>query len=734
MWVSFLVSFGGTAAFASAAAAYLLARGRDTPRFWPSAFFLLSLRYLTGILTLHFFSSLPAGLLQTLGALALLFFALGNRRFQSAGPSPVFLALPLALVLWGIAANFSGLSPSLSSLPVYLCAFIVAAGGIFKPSKGAKRSSSLAGCDAATAILALIGLGQRFLAGFDAASVFVVTAGYLCLGFFIFRAVGERAASNLLAKAENSPSGVLLADSGMRVVFASTGFCRAAGKEPDKVLGVQVGSLFSGEDLERFQRWFSGRRDAPLSLGEAGGNPLLLRAVESFYGSFFLLGSGDGGAAGRILGEQEGDAALLVDPESGLILSADSRAEKLFGLGGAELLSRTFWSLAGAGSSGSLRDSVASATEGTLPFSAVFSGKSGEFEALVRVTWTKTASGEALRVVLGHVKRGGLTGDIEARGVAHDLGNILQTIVACCDGADEGALQAAREAALRGGEIARRLSGSGKETWGAKRGVSLSVLLPAIVKIQKKAFGSGVSLELSIEEDLPKVSADGCHLEQVMINLLLNARDAIGDGEGGVIRVAAARCDGGVSVRVSDNGPGIPQADAERIFEPFYTTKASGKGSGLGLAVSRALVERTGGALSLLPSDSGAHFEILLHRLRDSVIVVDPDPLVRARLSGLALRAGLRALHFADAEAALGEFSKREETICGVVTELLLPGAGGRKVIQTVREQSPECRVLVLSSCALEEAKAGVLSLGANAFLEKPLPEEAVLNWFASLA
>ncbi|TAL16790.1 response regulator [bacterium] len=738
MWVSFLVSFGGVAALASAAAAYLLARGRDAPRFWPVAFLLLSLRYLTGILSLNFYSSLPAGLLQTLGALALLFFALGNRRFQGVKPSPVFLALPAALVLWGIAANLLGLSPSASSLPVYLCAFIVSASGFLPSPKGGAGSSLVIRCDGLTAALSLLGLGQRFITGWDGALIFIVTGGYLCLGFLIFRAVGERAAAKLLSSAEASPSGVLLADFGMRVVFASGGFCRATGKEPDEILGAPAAGLFSGKDREKFSEWVSGGRGGALTLEKEGGKTLRLSVADSFYGYFFFLNVNGEGNTRKIREELEGDASLVIDPESGLVLSANREAQKLFGLGSEELLSRTFWSFARAGGSGELRESVAGFTEGTPPFRSVFSGKSGEFEGLVRAVWIKTASGEALRVVIGGVRQKGFfSEEIYAAGVAHDLGNILQTIVACCDEAqgqkDEEALYAAREAALRGGEIARRLSKPGNGAKGEKSAVSLSALLPAVAKIQKKALPGNVALELSLAESLPPVAADGCHLEQVIINLLLNARDALGDKEGGVIRVEAAKSGSGVSLRVFDNGPGVPPGERERIFEPFYTTKPSGKGSGLGLAVSRVLIERCGGTLSLLPSPSGTRFEIILPRLRDSIIVVDPDPVVRARVSDLALQSGLNALHFVDAESALGEFSKSGENVCGVVTELLLPGAGGRKVIEAVKELSPECRILVLSSCALEEARAGALALGANGFLEKPLPEAAILNWLSSL-
>jgi DNA-binding response OmpR family regulator len=115
-------------------------------------------------------------------------------------------------------------------------------------------------------------------------------------------------------------------------------------------------------------------------------------------------------------------------------------------------------------------------------------------------------------------------------------------------------------------------------------------------------------------------------------------------------------------------------------------------------------------------------------------MVVDPDPLVRARVRDLALLAGHRALHFSDAESALDEFSKSKETFSAVITELLLPGAGGRKLIETVRKGSSDCRILVLSSCSLKEAKEGALALGADSFLEKPLPEEALLGWLGTLA
>lgn len=214
-------------------------------------------------------------------------------------------------------------------------------------------------------------------------------------------------------------------------------------------------------------------------------------------------------------------------------------------------------------------------------------------------------------------------------GVAHELNNPLAIVLGRAalleeKLADDPALAAdarrIREAAERCGRIVRTFLNMARSKPAQREAVALNDLVRAAADILAYAYRShGITLELALPDELPAVMADGDQIGQVVLNLLVNAQQALAavDGERRV-RVASGveprreQREPRVWLRVADSGPGVPEAVRERIFEPFFTTKAEGLGTGLGLAVSRSIVREHGGDLQLEAGATGASFRISL--------------------------------------------------------------------------------------------------------------------------
>jgi signal transduction histidine kinase len=207
-----------------------------------------------------------------------------------------------------------------------------------------------------------------------------------------------------------------------------------------------------------------------------------------------------------------------------------------------------------------------------------------------------------------------------AAGVAHEVGNPLAAVIGYAellladeppDGARRDALERIRKETERIRSIIADLLDYARPVTGTVEPVHLAESVAAAVSLLKpQARFRDVEVALELPDALPPVSASASRLLQVLLNLLLNAGDAM-DGRGRV--TLSGRVDGAqVELRVVDSGPGVPADARHRIFDPFFTTKEPGRGTGLGLSISRTLVEAYGGTLTLAPSDTGAAFALRL--------------------------------------------------------------------------------------------------------------------------
>ncbi len=345
-----------------------------------------------------------------------------------------------------------------------------------------------------------------------------------------------------------------------------------------------------------------------------------------------------------------------------------------------------------------------------------------------------------------------------AGGVAHDFNNLLTVIMSHAAfarmdlrNADDD-LASIEGAGRRAAELTGQLLAFARRQVIEPRVVDLNVLTTQIDRMLRRLIGEQVQLELQLQEGLWPVKVDPAQMEQVLVNLAVNARDAMPSGgtltletgnvvldEGYVSSHADVVAGEYVMVAVSDNGEGIDPAFLPMIFEPFFTTKANGAGTGLGLATCYGIVKQSGGHIwAYSEPGRGATFKVYLPRAEgepsalavphppssargdETVLVVEDDAAVRA----IAVRAlsgqGFRVLEATDGVDALAVARAFAGTIHIVVTDVVMPRMGGKELAAQLAAERPEIKVLFASGYTRNAiVHQGVLEQGTH-FLQKP--------------
>ncbi len=278
-----------------------------------------------------------------------------------------------------------------------------------------------------------------------------------------------------------------------------------------------------------------------------------------------------------------------------------------------------------------------------------------------------------------------------------------------------------------------------------------------VERMVRRLLGVDIELELQLRDDSARVRIDPGQLEQVVLNLVVNARDAMPEGGRLTLRVDVAHLaapldsvDGAippgdwVRLTVSDTGSGVDPAIVSRIFDPFFTTKPAGRGTGLGLSTVRSIVHRAGGYVRVeTEAGRGARFVVHLPRTEgdadaprprgdrasrgtELVLLVDDDEQVR-RLSARALRAhGYEVLEAQDGAEALEAFARVRDRVALVVTDLVMPRLRGQALAERLAQQRPALPVLFVSALTDEIQHDG---LGPRrALLPKPFTPDALLS------
>jgi nitrogen-specific signal transduction histidine kinase/CheY-like chemotaxis protein len=339
-----------------------------------------------------------------------------------------------------------------------------------------------------------------------------------------------------------------------------------------------------------------------------------------------------------------------------------------------------------------------------------------------------------------------------AGGLAHDFNNLLTVVYGAFEEAEREirpggraseALAIGRTAAEATSTLTRQLLAYSRGDPHGKVPTDLAPLLRQTASLVRRLLPANVELQVQAPAALPLVTCAPTQIQQVLVNLCVNARDAMPDG--GRIQVTATADEGAVAIRVSDTGTGIAPEIVDRIFEPLFTTKEAGKGTGLGLSVVAAVVTDHGGTITVTsPPGAGAAFELRLPRApagaareqpaapapaprREDgrrLLFVDDEEAVRV----LGARI-LRSRGYDVALAASADEASRMIAETGapdlVVTDLSMPGTSGAAFARATLAAHPAVRVLVCSGYA-DEDLADILATGRAQILVKPFTAQTL--------
>ena len=348
-----------------------------------------------------------------------------------------------------------------------------------------------------------------------------------------------------------------------------------------------------------------------------------------------------------------------------------------------------------------------------------------------------------------------------AGGVAHDFNNLLTVMLSNAtlakDGLPEGDparddLTEVEEAAKRAAVLTRQLLAFARRQVAEPRALDLNAVTLAMDKMLRRLIGEDVELVTLLAEGLGTVWADPGHIEQVLVNLAVNARDAMPDGGKLTIETSNVALDAEyathhmgmtpgeyVLLAVSDTGHGMTPQVLEHVFEPFFTTKERAKGTGLGLSTCYGIVKQSGGWIWVYSEPGqGTTFKIYLPRIQaqaeaftptvpaplrggsETILMVEDDDKVREVALRTLRERGYIVLEAANGWEALRAAEDKNAAIALLLTDIVMPHMGGRELVERLRTLRPEIKVLYTSGYA-EQAivHQGTLDRGV-AFLPKP--------------
>ncbi|MFK7735932.1 MAG: ATP-binding protein [Pirellulaceae bacterium] len=354
-----------------------------------------------------------------------------------------------------------------------------------------------------------------------------------------------------------------------------------------------------------------------------------------------------------------------------------------------------------------------------------------------------------------------------AGGIAHDFNNLLLAISANLELArmkhDELSseepqyLNAAEKAVVRASKLVKHLLGFSRKSNLERRALSPNTLVQRVQLLLERTLDTSLTLKISLDADVPNAKIDETHMEQVLLNLCLNARDACA-GKGGLIEVStfkvspmnlepssrsalpgSAGNEDWICIRVKDNGVGMSSDVVSKVFDPFYTTKEQGKGTGLGLSVSLGVVEQHGGTIRLESTlGQGSTFDVLLPGTSDSsvgsdsvsgilssagrrvgkILIADDDDMVRCATSSALRAQGYMVIEAANGVDALIYLNAQDKFDLAIL-DLSMPGMTGTEVFTSLRESASKTPVILTSGYvteletfarSLDPEPAGVLS------------------------
>jgi len=366
-----------------------------------------------------------------------------------------------------------------------------------------------------------------------------------------------------------------------------------------------------------------------------------------------------------------------------------------------------------------------------------------------------------------------------AGGVAHDFNNILGAVIGYTslikkqiDPASQPGryLEAIEKSAQRAASLTRQLLSFSHKTHGEIKSVSVNDLIKDTIHILSSSFPKKIKIETDLSPANPKILGDQTLLGQVIMNLCINARDAVLDrsleAEAGLLRITTSHFQAGagfvdlhlsaapgdyVCITVSDNGVGMAPDLKRRIFEPFFTTKGKGKGTGLGLSMVYGIVRNHNGFIDVYSEpERGTSFKIFIPSAEEgehaddfpvetelprgsgeTILIVEDEPMLRDLVADVLMGQGYQVLLAANGREAVEVFKKDGGKVRLVILDMIMPEMDGPATFQALRSMNPELKVIISSGFSQDSSVQKLLSSGASGFVGKPYQTEDLLKVIA---
>ncbi len=596
---------------------------------------------------------------------------------------------------------------------------------------------------------------------------------------------------------ESSPDGIFLTDpETLEIVDCNPAACAMNGYDRRELLGRSINVLHTEEVVRRLEGGVEGRRAFVRRLGEEGS--VTVRSVHrrkdgslfdletsmcllTLAGRVLVMGI-DRDITGRKAAEEErrrlaaaieqSAEAVVITDRNGTVVYVNPAFEWITGYAADEVVGRSPSVL----KSGKHDPSFYAQMWTTITRGSVWVGrltnrrKDGSlYEEEMSISPVRDAKGEIINFVA--VKRD-VTQETELRqqlneaqkmeaigrlagGIAHDFNNLLQAMTGQVQlvrsrSEDPDTVRAlSRELDQqigRGASFTRQLLLFARRETVKRERLDLNDAVRESASMLKRLVRADIAMRVELADGPLQVEADRGQLDQVLMNLTLNAVDAMQDGGRLTFRTGS---DSGrkVWLAVEDTGPGIPEEVRERMFEPFFTTKAAGKGTGLGLSVVHGIVTQHGGRIDVESAPgTGTTFRVTLAAAGageavatddgsargrtpppgrgERVLVVEDEDIARQGLQGILAELGYAVVGVRSGEDAIA--IPDDPPFDLLLTDVVLPGAAGPAVADSLKGRWPALRVVLMSGYAEDEAVRRGVSVGAVRFLQKPFGIDAL--------
>jgi len=356
-----------------------------------------------------------------------------------------------------------------------------------------------------------------------------------------------------------------------------------------------------------------------------------------------------------------------------------------------------------------------------------------------------------------------------AGGIAHDMNNVLSPIMMSLavlqmkfpDQKTKELLEVLSAGARRGADMIRQVLSFARGVEGRRMEVQIKHLIEEIEKIARDTFPKNIAVRTDIPHDLWTVIGDPTQIHQVLLNLCVNARDAMPDGGALVLSAENALLDphyAGLNpeakpgrytvLHVEDSGAGMAAEIVDKIFDPFFTTKEAGKGTGLGLSTSLGIVKSHGGFIRVYSEPgNGTKFSVYLpaqtepagHTAAEMaaemprgngelILVVDDESFVRQITQQTLETFDYRVIVASDGAEAASAYAARGSEIAAVLMDMMMPVLDGAATIAVLRRMNPEVRIIAASGLSANEPDRAIVNLGLRHVLTKPFTAETLLT------